>query len=305
MTAAVATATNNYNAKIIDFSERDKSFILFPLSALKTFITDADGLNIILEYGIKRLGDSIPADSITDEEMIEESISEFRKGEYNGNLTGHLYDMLFDFYNKYGNLDIALNDNCRNTFLQWYRIRLALKKLNLKGSIQVTIDKARRIIEKPGEPLIMASVDFILKANKIKPNEKQRMAIALLFGLNSIIGMRRTWAATTQEMIKARMFGYLTPKREGKSYENKETKDLWKKWTTRRRYESLIVWLQEMNLLKCYMGTTYRRTVVSVQSDWDTIKDDVTAFIIRHRKPSLQAKKQRDELSQMLNEQLK
>ena len=292
--------------KIVNFSESDKSFILFPLSALKTFITDADGLNIILEYGIKRLGDSIPADSITDEEMIEESISEFRKGEYDGNLTGDLYDMIFDFYKKHKHLEIGLNDRCRNTFLKWYRIRLALEKLNLKGSIQVTIDKAQRINEKPGEPLIMASVDFILKArNEVKPNEKQRMALALLFGLHSIIGMRRTWAATTQEMIKARMFGYLTPKREGKSYENKKTKDLWEKWTTRRRYESLIAWLQEMNLLKCYMGTTYRRTIVSVQCDWDTIKDDVTAFIIRHRKPSLQAKKQRDELSQMLNEQLK
>ena len=294
-------------AKVIKFDDSDKRFILFPLSALKKLVQDSDGLNIILDYGIKRLGDSIPAESIEDDEMIEESVMEFRKGDFYENLTDELYDIINNYYKKYGHLEnMSLHDGCRKYFLKWYRIRLALNKLCLKGDIQRIIDDARCISEKTGEPLIMASVDFILKArDELKPNEKQRMALALLFGLNSIIGMRRTWAATTQDMIKARMFGYMTPKREGKSYENKQTKDLWKKWTTRRMYESLVTWLQEMNLIKCYMGTTYRRTIVSVQCDWNDIKEEVTAFFLRHRKPKLQVRKNRDELSKMIGEQLK
>ena len=149
----------------------------------------------------------------------------------------------------------------------------------------------------------MASVDFLLYArNELKPAEKQRIALSLLFALNSIIGMHRTWAATTQDMIKARMFGYLTPKREGKSLENKQTKDLWKKWTTRRRFESLVRWLQDANLLKCYLGTTYRRTIVSVYNDWDTIKQEVADYFNRHKTTSNQAKKQREELNKMLKE---
>lgn len=197
------------------------------------------------------------------------------------------------------NLETDIEDKAR-------RYELAQAKLNLTGSTDAGLRRAAKVQQKDNEPLIMASVDFLLYArDELKPNEQQRMALAMLFGLKSIIGMRRKWAATTQDMIKARMFGYLTKDKKGFRYESKQLKDMWAKWTTRRRYESLVRWLQEARLLRCYVGTTYRRTIVSIDADWNSIREEVKDFFQKNQSTKMQARKCREELAQMMQVPLK
>ena len=133
-------------------------------------------------------------------------------------------------------------------------------------------------------------------AEENKNNERERILFCLQMGISSIIGMRRDWCATTQDMMKARMFGFATfadmEKYIKAPYTVKWLKNIIAKYTTRRVFTGLLNTILERGWCKTIVGTPYRRTIISVTKEIDYLETDIREYF--KRKPGIEEKRKLD-----------
>lgn len=189
--------------------------------------------------------------------------------------------------------------------LEWCQIRALLKRFELKGKVSYIIkchDSLTSDYQKC--PSCAIGVRFLLSYLNNAHSEYDRMKLALLMGISSIIGMKRKWTATTKEMILCRMFGCKDKKELDRLLSNKKAKEAYDKYSTRKRFERLRDDLLVSCMVRCFTGFR-RRTYVSILCNFDEIKADIAVSIAKKRREKIKAENRnhRKELS-LLIEQL-
>ncbi len=265
---AAKAANQNDSTNLNNSLENDKRFILFPLSLLKDLCFSEFGFAKIIRYGIYHYAQTLPLDDIPDEAIFDEAIQV-----YDEDMERLTPEVLSAMEGESGCFD-DLDDDDKEAMNEWFVVHRALKKLGIDGWPDAVINTAKNIERKEGEPLIMVGVDFLFQAREMVSDEKKRMAIALLFGIKSIIGKNRCWAATTKEMMCARMVGALRP-----DCIDYKMSNVLAKWSSRRRFDTLKEWLITHKFLETIVGVpALRRTFVSYQP-LDKIKDEIRSFL--------------------------
>lgn len=209
-----------------------------------------------------------------------------------------------------GNEDDRL-DFTKDHFLEianeWCRIRAVLLKFQLSASVEFIINshhKLQSLVR--GKAFAPVGIIFLLDYLNNAKTEKDRVKLALLLGIKSIIGMGKKYAFTTIALIKCRMFGFSSTKELEKALalkKNAKLKGLYEYYTTYRRFEKLRNELVYSRLVMVWTGYG-RRTIIATAYDWDNIKIDVANYIRRKQGNTLRyaARQQRNELTQMLKQ---
>lgn len=191
--------------------------------------------------------------------------------------------------------------------LEWCRIRAVLKRFELKGSVSYIINCHNSLNDDyRGEPVCAIGVNFLFSFLNNAHSEYERLKLALLMGISSIIGMKRKWTATTKEMILCRMFGCKNKKELDGLLSNKKAKEVYDKYSTRKRFERLRDDLLVSDMVRCIIGFG-RRTYISMLCSFDEIKADIAASIAKKKREKIKAKNRnhRKELASLIEQQEK
>ena len=190
---------------------------------------------------------------------------------------------------------------------EWCRIRAVLRAFNLSGDAGIVIQnyyKLQRFVT--GNTFCPIGISFLINYLRNANTEIDRIMLAMLLGINSIIGLQKRFAFTTQSLIKSRMFGFASPKELEQFLslkKNINAKEKYDYYTSHRQFDKLRSELTRKGLIKVWMGYG-KRTILATYYDWDTIKGDVADNIRKNRCVSIKDKNrhQIDELTQMLKQ---
>ncbi len=193
--------------------------------------------------------------------------------------------------------------------LEWCQIHAVLKRFKLKGRVSYIIPCHSSFLNRDyrGCPICAIGVSFLLSYLNNAHSEYDRMKLALLMGISSIIGMKRKWTATTKEMILCRMFGSKDKKELDRLLlSNKKAKEVYDKYSTRRRFERLRDDLLVSCMAQCFIGFGHR-TFVSILCNFDEIKADIAVSIAKKRREKIKAENRnhRKELATLIEYQEK
>lgn len=234
--------------------------------------------------------------------------------EYRGNNTSGEFEPIQEIDGLRSFLDGSEDDTLdftKGQFLkianEWCRIRAVLLMFRLSGSAEFVINshhKLQSLVR--GKAFAPVGIIFLLDYLNNAKTEKDRVKLALLLGIKSIIGMGKKYAFTTLSLIKCRMFGFTSPKELEKALalkKNAKLKDLYEYYTTYRRLDKLRNELVYSGLVTVWTGYG-RRTIIATAYSWDDIKLDLANYIRRKQGNTLRyaARQQRNELTQMLKQ---
>ncbi len=215
-------------------------------------------------------------------------------------------ESLLDYLDQSEDYDLSFN---REYFVaianEWCRIRAVLHRFGLSADVGIIIrrhNELRRLIE--GNAFCPIGVSFLLDYLNMAKTERDRMKLALLMGILSIIGMGKKYAFTTLSLIKCRMFGFTSTTELKKALalkKNNKLKELYDHYTTYRQFEKLRNDLVESGLVKVWTGYG-KRTIIATAHSFDDIKKELADYIRKKQGISTKdiAKRQRDELTKML-----
>ena len=173
-------------------------------------------------------------------------------------------DKEIEFLKAYANEHYDFLDDC----IEWWKVLQFNSLLDYRHCIipYINCGIARNVFSEHPEykdaPYIAVDnevfINMLVAAQRSKPELRARWAMYL--GMLSIIGTKEM-AATTSVAIKSRMFGAKDAEELQQLLEDPETRALYDKWTTRRRYDRLMADIEEGNNVKS-LGVG-RRTYIS------------------------------------------
>lgn len=155
------------------------------------------------------------------------------------------------------------------------------------------------------QPYAMINPNFLLDYRNKNKTERARAEFAMLLAISSIVG-EKGWAATTRNLIIARMFGAkdsdgLEDALKGCSQkEGKLLKEAFDKYTTRRIFESMRDNLISKGLIKCWTPYSHR-VFVSISHKLEEIENDIKFFLKRKQSPKEQMKQDTTRLKELIN----
>lgn len=155
------------------------------------------------------------------------------------------------------------------------------------------------------QPYAMIDPLFFIKYRDKNKTERARAEFAMLLAISSIVG-EKGWAATTRNLIIARMFGAknsegLEDALKGSSQkEGQLLKEAFEKYTTRRLFESMRDKLISKGLIKCWTPYSHR-VFVSTSHRLEEIENDIMVFLKRKQSPKEQMKQDTTRLKELLN----
>lgn len=259
-------------------------FILVPLSLLSTLILEKFTLSLIYNLGIYctamriktnlsnaykdyiycvyRSPDELSDDLIEylndmDNFPCEGESCGFKNNEFNP--TSSIY-----YLENYG----TKNPEFNTLVLEWHQVRQAFDLLSLKKiSVPCTIKEANdyeRNHDIENCPFILINNKVMLNIYRAKEmmQPDERALWAMYLGIVSIIG-NKTFAQTTSEMIKCRMFGARNKEELNRILGDKSIKKMYKKYTTKYQYNKLLNKIQDRGMV-IELGLN-RRTYLSTK----------------------------------------
>ena len=176
----------------------------------------------------------------------------------------------------------------------WYKCYLMLRKFNLDRNFTPNLIQLSKkwfhdngVCRLKGEPTFLCNFGTIFKLCKERGqlSESRRALWTMYFAIMSILGTK-DYASTTSETIMTRMAGAKNQKQLQITLDSMtgEQRDLYAKYTTRRRYDRLLSNLQTSKMIVEFGYA--RRTYVSAKLDLKTLCTSVLlqADIIRRMK---------------------
>ena len=295
---------------------------MIPVPMIKEVIAYSNGVDIVLRYGLYH--------SAMLQKVDSELITPLRQLLYcyyrdKNALTQYLIDKLDDlvkegilcidedyhgFYDKefFPEEEInALyticeeNKDIKEKIYEWYKLYQFCNLCNLAlrgGSIEKTISVVSRYGEYEGEPYARIGLRFLIDIASKCRTEKDRMEVAMLLSICSIVG-KKNFAATTKEHIILRMFGAKNRVELEKNLCDDSLSSCYQKYNTRKMFEKLRNELLLKNLLKCCHGHA-GRLYVSNQYKFMDLIDDIADFIKKCTLPNQSWKENERELMKRL-----
>ena len=302
---------------------RTKCFILVPVPMIKELMTRTDGINVILMYGLYH---SARKQKTTAGEPFRQLLyCYFRETDV---LTPSLKLQLDNFvdegkisddigcaFGSYGSefspeteveeLSLLCKENLelQNEILEWYKIVQFYKLSNLAlngNAIAATISCAKKFGEFQGEPYAMISPNLMIDLRDKGQAEKDRVRMAMLLAICSIVGTKR-FAATTKKQIIKRMFGAKNDDELSNNLLNKSLNSCFSKYTTRKVFDKIRDELLAKNLLKCYHGHA-GRIYISNKFSFSELLDEIVDFIRKSTSPSANWRQNEKELMKRLTD---
>ena len=310
--ATQGAATKEHDAKV-------GNFIIFPVTCLQKICKCQEGFNFCLGMGILRY-----------------AYKKVKKGTDNENFTllsclrlydehalcfewanSRIIEWLYDYYegvpdyNPYDDsfmddIKSPLCDNDKKLLTLFINVKWVVKSFGLNmddsalNGIMSLFDSFLQLPE--NVPLCFVNPSFLIKvrdeAEKNRNNERERILFCLQMGISSIVGMKKEWCTTTQDMIKARMLGFAIPaymeQCASSSYSPKWLKDVISKYTTRRRFTGLLDTIRDREWCKTIASTRHRCTIISVTKEIDFFERELRENFKRKHKPDVKEKRKLD-----------
>lgn len=248
---------------------------------------------------------------------------------YRGGLTDELHEYLQNLYDKevltldqdYNGFNglkfepYELDELCeyakdhtelRELCIEFYKMDLAMKSLNLTGSIERILGDSKEILKLVSEherrygnePSVMLKTDFIFDYYKKTKSFNEIILFAAYAGIKSIIG-KKDFAGTTKKMIIARMIGAKSDKVLQDFLKNKELKKIYDQYIKRYWFDKLIAELLKRGFVKSKMTLAMglkSRIYLSCKLDYDqlpaAIADYWNAFTGNKKLKELKAQEQ-------------
>lgn len=190
---------------------------------------------------------------------------------------------------------------------EWHDVYQFDKTCNIRISGEVISNTIRlgRKYNYANQPYAMINPNFLLDYRNKNKTERERAEFAMLLAISSIVG-EKEWAATTRNLIIARMFGAkdsdgLEDALKGCSQkEGKLLKEAFDKYTTRRIFESMRDELISKGLIKCWAPYSHR-VFVSISHKLEEIENDIKFFLRRKQSPKEQMKQDTTRLKELIN----
>lgn len=189
----------------------------------------------------------------------------------------------------------------REEIWEWYDLLQFYKLVNLVlngRAMAEDISVVNRYDEYTGEPYAMISPNFLIDLRDKCRTEKDRVRVAMLLAICSIIGTKR-FAATTKKHIVSRMFGAKNDAELQKNLSDKSLYSCYQKYTTRKVFDKLRDELLSKNMIKCYHGHA-GRVYVSNQFRFSELVDEIAEFIRKCTSPTPNWKSNESELTKRL-----
>lgn len=268
--------------------ERNKQYIICPLPLITNLMADAETLDEILDCGIfyramslkitwRDAKNAIIRCYYNERKVLshilllccEDAFQKHSFEKFDPSATDYpterqlLDEVLKDEYGRTDPSDLAI----------WYKCYLMLAELGLNTGFTPTLITRSEdwfdddgVCELKGAPTFLCSFDILWKLyNERKQLSESRRALwTMYFAIMSILGTK-DYVGTTSETIMTRMAGAKNQKQLQETLElmTDVQRDLYAKYTTRRRYDRLLAELQT-NKMIVEFGYA-RRTYVSVK----------------------------------------
>ena len=190
----------------------------------------------------------------------------------------------------------------REEIIVWYNLKQFLEAAGFgaeKLGVAITnvIKDAKKYDDFDGQPYAMVSPNLLLDYMNKHPKEKDRVRLAMVLAIQSIIGDKKV-AATNKNLIVARMMGCKSSRDlETTIGGNEKLKEIFDIYTTRKKFDGLRDELLGYGFLKCWYpraGSVY----VSIQYEFKDVVDEIAILIFKKSK----RKKERAENDRLLKE---
>jgi hypothetical protein len=146
----------------------------------------------------------------------------------------------------------------------------------------------------------MISPNYLMDLRDKCRTEKDRVRVAMLLSISSIVGAKR-FAATTKKHIIYRMFGAKNDSELQNNLCDQSLRACYEKYTTRKVFDKLRDELLIRNMLKCYHGHA-GRLYVSNQFRFFELVDEIAEFIQKSISPTQKWKSNESELMKRLTD---
>lgn len=255
-------------------------YIIIPLRLIKDLIMKDDVIYKMLCLGIYRFSKTLKVDT---DSAIKEAVYCFyhKKNSLSAPLLLVVSENSDEYYRGYGSEEYAEADKdlirpvleekpeLEAHIMEWYRVRQVLKLFKIDvpfRDILRFVEDNREELEAEGVPNICVNIKFITNRTKDAKEGKltanQRAALAMYFGMLSIIGTKK-YAATTADTIICRMFGAKNKEELSVFCEDEAFQKIYKTYSTRRKYYTLLEDLKASGLITHY--SRLKRTYISVK----------------------------------------
>ncbi len=315
-------------------------YVRIPVSLIRQLVMPEYSVYHLVDYGIYEAAKDIfePMNILNNDAFQKDLIYNFYRTE--GSLTDELINCLDElaennilsvdeYYRGHtidGEFDPTIEMDCLNDYLsgkvdseslsftreyftaianEYCRIRAVLHRFGLSGNVGNIIKRHNellRLVE--GNAFAPVGIGFLIDYLSKANSEKDRMRLALLMGILSILGLSKRFSFTSLSLIKCRMFGFSSPKELEKALalkKNQKLKELYYYYTSHRQFDKLRNDLLNSGLVKVWTGYG-KRTIIATAHSWENIKFDIAEYIRKKQGFSTQdaAKRQRDELAKLL-----
>ncbi len=175
---------------------------------------------------------------------------------------------------------ISTDPNLVESVNLWYRTLKSCEAFGFTNAVcnvlqYATTPSANR---DAGEPCFMVSADLVFKARTINKEERRKLLYAMAFGIDSIVGSRKKFAATTKDMILARTFGCRNISELNRILcKDKDIAPVYHKASTRRNFDHLRADLLASGMVKMFVGIG-RKTYISTTHDFGELKEEIIEF---------------------------
>lgn len=264
---------------------QDFVYIMFPLPFVQRILTDRKNISGAFEYGIYKVAmfqkvseynayrqivycyfnvDNNKIDSLTDYLIDELNKLDYM---YDDDYRGFTPDGQSFAPEEIISKLIEIGENNRefhNRVIEFYKLRQVRDTLGFTFSIRHIIKVHDSFGDYTAEPLVSVKKEIMIDfyQNRDTKSEQEWVLFAMFMGIKSIIG-NKDYCATTADMIKCRMVG-------AKNKDNLATilkknaacRYFYDTYTTRRKYEKLMMELEKYGYIKSCISYN-RRTYIS------------------------------------------
>ena len=290
-----------YIFSIIFLDDMSKCFVIVPVPMIKELLLRTDGIETILKYGLYHSA-RLQNTGLEPTDMIRQLLYCFHRQQKALTISlkntldklvesGDLYidEDYNGFYGPDFNPEESINDLteiCKNDeslkdeICEWYDLYQFYSLANIEENgyaMEATAKIGRKYDDYEGSPYAMFSPNLLIDLRDRYRTEQDRVRLAMLLSIISIVGKKR-FAATTKKHIIFRMFGAKSEEELNANLKNKALDACYQKYTTRKVFDKLRDELLTRKLLKCYHGHA-GRVYVSNQYSFNELIDEIADFI--------------------------
>lgn len=277
--------------------------IILPLPLIaEIFKNPTDGISDILDYGIYKSSTYLEIDEYN---AYRQALYCYYRGGLTSSLKRQFKRLVneelllpdedyngfsFEEFNPEENiseleLHCEKDEHLRQEIIEFHKLRQAKDILGMTYSIEPIINIHKKYGNFEGSPTVSVRVKMMFDFYENKKTDYEKALLAMFLGIRSIIG-RKSFACTTGEVIKYRMFGTMNKDGLKRALSNENLQKAYKKYTTDYHYKKMLKDLLAYKFLSSEIGYA-RRTYVSCRLSMSELKEE----IIEKKKKSITQKR--------------